>query len=154
MHRETANFAEEVKKLGFLVKLDTNGCFPDRLKTMVSCGLVDYIAMDIKSGESDYASAAGVQSLDLVPVKKSIRFLLSGNTEYEFRTTLVKGLHTLSSVEGAARLIEGAKRYYLQAFVDSKDLVGTGCAAFSPSETNEILNAARVYVKNARLRGI
>lgn len=149
------DFLRRVRSLGYCVKLDTNGCFPDRLEAVVLKGLVDYVAMDLKSAPEHYAEAVGVSGFGFFPVRQSIDFLLSGPTDYEFRTTVVKGLHNEGILRSAVQAIRGAKRYFLQKFVDSGDLVGgNGMSAFSDGEMKEFLNAVSPDVKFAALRGV
>ena len=94
LHPETAELARAVKALGYLVKLDTNGCFPDRLEQWIEEGLADYVAMDLKNAPRKYAQTAGLARLDLKPIERSVALLLSGRVGYEFRTTVVRQLHT------------------------------------------------------------
>lgn len=149
------DFLRRVKGLGYLVKLDTNGCFPGRLKEIVSQSLVDYVAMDVKSSPAHYAQATGIPGgFHYAPVRESMDFLLSGKVKYEFRTTVVKGLHNAEILRDAAREIRGAKRYFLQKFVDSGDLIGTGMSAFTDDEMKAFLNAIISYVPSAALRGV
>ena len=83
LHAELPAFLRKIKSLGFLVKLDTNGCFPDRLEALLSEGLVDRVAMDIKNSPSLYAETAGIPGLDLTGIERSKNLLLSGTVEYE-----------------------------------------------------------------------
>ncbi len=147
-------FLKRIKANGFLVKLDTNGCFPDKLKALVAQGLVDYVAMDIKSSLKQYNLATGLQNIDLSGVRESIAFLLTEPIDYEFRTTVVKGLHDAVSLCEAAQLINGAKRYFLQKFVDSGDLLGRGLSSFSDNIMRNFLSIVSPYVKMAALRGL
>ena len=149
---ETADFLKEVKAMGYSVKLDTNGSFPMRLAEIMDAGLADYIAMDIKSSPQNYAAAAGSENA-LESVQKSVLLLLNGKIPFEFRTTVVKGLHTPTDVEKIARWIQGAQRYYLQGFRDSGDLIGSGLAAFTPEEMRALLTSARKYLPNTEIRG-
>lgn len=142
-----------IKDLGFDVKLDTNGYYPEALKALVSEGLVDYVAMDIKNSPALYAKTAGLEALELSRIEESVRFLLSGVLDYEFRTTVTRELHCKESLEQAAEFIKGAKRYYLQTFIDSGDLVGGTFSAYSKSEMEELLKAVKAFVPTAQLRG-
>ena len=90
LHSDIGAFLEKVRALGFRIKLDTNGSFPDRLMDIVRAGLVDRVAMDIKNSPELYAKTAGVDRLDLGAIERSKDFLLSGSVDYEFRTTVVK----------------------------------------------------------------
>lgn len=151
---DLADFLQQVRELGYSVKLDTNGCFPERLRELVKRGLVDYVAMDVKNSPGHYAETVGVPGFDFSPVRQSMDFLLTGAVDYEFRTTVVKGLHNEERLRGAAEAIRGAKRYFLQKFVDSGDLVGSGMSAFSDGEMEKFRKAVSPYVKAAALRGV
>lgn len=145
-------FLERVKALGYAVKLDTNGSFPDRLKALVAAGLVDYVAMDIKNAPEQYALTAGAE-VDLAAVEESVSFLLSGAVDYEFRTTLVAELHTAADMEAIGMWIRGAKRYFLQTFRDSGDLIGAGYSALPAETTRAFKEIAQKYVVCAQIRG-
>lgn len=152
---ETAELLKDIKALGFKVKLDTNGSFPDRLKEILDEGLCDRVAMDIKASPENYPSAIGLKNFDLTPIKRSIELLKNSGIEYEFRTTLVKGIHKPEEMHEIGRLIEGAEEYYLQAFKDSGELLNAeGLKSFSEAEMREFLDIAKKYVNTASLRGI
>lgn len=124
-----------IKELGFAVKLDTNGARPDVLKRMVEQGLVDYVAMDVKNSPARYAATAGLPSMGLDRVEESLKYLLSGVVEYEFRTTVVEQLHDEESItsmgEWLLALGEGkrAKKLFLQSFVDRDTVAFSGLSA-------------------------
>ena len=152
---ETAELLREIKALGFKVKLDTNGSFPERLKEILDKGLCDRVAMDIKASPENYTAAIGLKSFDLAPIRKSIELLKNSGVEYEFRTTLVKGIHEPEEMHEIGRLIEGAEEYYLQAFKDSGELLNAeGLEEFNEAEMREFLDIAKKYVKSVSLRGI
>lgn len=146
-------FLQRVKELGYRIKLDTNGCFPERLKALVTQGLVDYVAMDLKSSSKDYSSATGIPEVNLSEIRESIDFLFKDTVDSEFRTTVVRGLHDSVILQETAQMIRGAKRYFLQKFIDSGNLVGSGMSAFSDEEMETFLNVVAPYVKTAALRG-
>ena len=155
LHKDIAKFLEKVKALGYSIKLDTNGSFPDRLIEIVSAGLVDRVAMDIKNSPELYAGTTGCETLDMAAVDKSREFLLSGAVDYEFRTTVVKGLHTEESLVSAAKWISGAKEYYLQQFKDSGDVLDIGSlGAFDAQEMQSLCESVRRYVPTAQVRGV
>jgi pyruvate formate lyase activating enzyme len=148
-------FLKRIKARGFLVKLDTNGSFPDTLRRLLCARLVDYVAMDIKNSPGGYAQACGVDDPGLSAVQESIALLLSDTVDYEFRTTVVKGLHTARSLRAAAESIAGARRYFLQPCTDSGSLLhGEGLSAYSPGEMQEFLELVGPYVQHAALRGV
>ena len=155
LHADMGDFLKEVKSLGFLVKLDTNGSFPDRLIALVEAGLVDRVAMDIKNAPDLYARTAGLEHLDLAGVERSKDFLLSGTVDYEFRTTVVKGLHTKESLTEAAHWIKGAKEYYLQQYKDSGAILdSTGLSGFDAGEMHALADAVRPIIPAVQVRGV
>ena len=154
-HSDIGAFLEKVRALGFKIKLDTNGSFPDRLMDIVRAGLVDRVAMDIKNSPELYAKTAGVDGLDLDAIERSKDFLLSGSVDYEFRTTVVKGLHTRESIVDAAKWISGAKEYYLQQFKDSGHVLDIrGLGAYDEAEMHSLADAAAEYVPSVQVRGV
>ncbi|MBE6587750.1 MAG: anaerobic ribonucleoside-triphosphate reductase activating protein [Ruminococcaceae bacterium] len=150
---ELSGFLRRIKEMDFLVKLDTNGSFPERLKSLASEGLLDYVAMDIKSSPEGYSRAAGCK-IDAEKIRESVEFLLSGAVDYEFRTTVARGAVLPTDMEGIGELIRGAKRYFLQGFVDSGDILGEGVGPYSKEEMEEMLATVKKYVPTAELRGI
>lgn len=150
----TDDFIKRVKDMGYDVKLDTNGFFPKRLRSLAQRGLVDYVAMDIKNSKEKYGQAAGVAQLDLFPIEESVSFLLSDTVDYEFRTTVVKELHQLEDIKKIGEWIKGAKRYYLQKFVDSGCLISDGFHAVSEEDMLRFAVEARRFVPSVELRGI
>ena len=154
MTQDTVSFIRRIKAEGYAVKLDTNGSYPDRLKQLVSEGLVDYVAMDIKNSKELYAETAGLPKLDISKIEESVSFLLEGRVDYEFRTTVVRQFHTVESITDAARWIKGAKRYFLQNFTDSGNLIGEGMSGVPKEEMELMREAASQYVESVSLRGI
>ena len=121
MHSDLLGVMQKIKNLGYLVKLDTNGTNPVMLHQAVEGGLVDYVAMDIKSPLRKY-SATVARPVDVEAIQSSIDFLLLSPTDYEFRTTVIKGMQTPDDIEEIGKEIKGAKRYFLQKFVPTKIL--------------------------------
>ncbi len=148
-------FLRKVRELGYAIKIDTNGTNPQRLAEIVREGLADYVAMDIKNSPALYGKTTGVTSLDLSAIEESKNFLLSGQVDYEFRTTVVDGLHTPESIAEGARWIRGAKRYFLQSFKDSGNLLAPeNLSTYSEEQMNELLAIAKNDIPAAALRGI
>ena len=155
LQAELPDFLRRVKGLGYRVKLDTNGSFPERLEALVRESLVDRVAMDIKNGPSRYAETVGRKDLDLSAVTASKDFLLSDPVDYEFRTTVVRGLHTEESLLEAADWIAGAKQWFLQQFKDSGNLIhGEGLSAYTDGEMRALLETVQKKFPAAQLRGI
>ncbi len=154
INKDIGDFLSKVKELGFKIKLDTNGTNPALLKELVSQNLVDYVAVDIKNSPEKYAETVGLKSFDMSTINETVNFLMSGCVDYEFRTTVTKQFHTEKSMEEAARFIRGAKRYFLQNFVDSGNLIGSGITGQSKEEMEKLLAAVKKYVSDSCLRGI
>lgn len=154
LRRELPDFLKKVRALGYAVKLDTNGTMPDRLEALLREGLLDYVAMDVKNALSRYGDAVGIPNFDVTPVERSIDLLLSGAVDYEFRTTVVKELHTVEDIAALAERIRGARRYFLQGFVDSGDLLSQDLSAVSKETMEKMRDAARAFVPSAETRGV
>lgn len=148
------DFLKKIKDLGYSVKLDTNGYRPEVLKDVVNSGLIDYVAMDIKNSQSKYALTTGIENLDISKINESVEFLMSGVVDYEFRTTIVKELHTEEDIQDIVSWIQGAKKYFLQGFIDSGDLICTGYSGYDKTELQKLLNIAKNDLSVTELRGI
>lgn len=145
----------KIKELGYLVKLDTNGFLPERLEAVVDDGLVDHIAMDIKNSPERYAETAGLDPLrfDIAPIERSIAKIRSSGVDHEFRTTVCCELFDEASVAGAARLVAGADKYYLQKFVMRDTVPSKTLTPPPPSVMSRYLEIAREFVPAAKIRG-
>ncbi len=148
---DLADFIGKIKALGLPVKLDTNGALPGRLRTLLESGLVDYVAMDVKNAPAHYATATG-SDIPFSVFEESIQLIKHCGVSYEFRTTAVRGIHDIEDFVNISELL-GDVPYYIQRFVDSGNLLGEGCSAFSDEEHEEILSAVRKYSPRAQLRG-
>jgi len=154
MHKDLPDFLSKIKKAGYLVKLDTNGTEPEMIARLIKQGLVDYLAMDIKNSPVKYAQTTGV-STDLEKIKKSLKMIMKSGLPYEFRTTIVSGLHETGDIIAIARLIRGAAVWYLQRFKSDIDLVDStyhGKPASTAKELKAMAAAARKYVKKCEIR--
>lgn len=153
---DLAAFCARIKDAGFAVKLDTNGAFPDRLAALVDAGLVDYVAMDVKNAPDRYVETVGVPGFDLAPVRASVDYLLSGAVAAEFRTTVVRELHTADNLHALAAWIKGAPAWFLQSFIDAEGvLAGPGrLHAWDPGDLRALLPNLQTTVPNTQLRGI
>ncbi len=150
---DLSDFIREIKKRGFLVKLDTNGSRPDVLRSLIDAGLLDYVAMDIKNSMGKYAETAGLNSELINEVKESAALLMEGRVDYEFRTTLVRELHSAHDMKDIGEWLMGESKYYLQSYRDEGDILVGGFSAFSKEETEKILEIVKNYLPNARIRG-
>ena len=176
LHPDMPELLAQIRDLGYAVKLDTNGAFPERLRAILEAGLADYVAMDIKNSREKYQQTAGVSGI-LPAVERSVELLLSwgsrrrgraparpasadqlplGETPFEFRTTLVDELHEPEDFAAIGQWIAGTERYFIQGFVDSGDILAGPDAyhAASPEKAKACLEAVRPYVPAAALRGI
>ena len=154
LHTDMPEFLEKIKNLGYKIKLDTNGSNPTLLKDIVNAGLVDRVAMDIKNAPDEYEKTAG-RSVDMEKIEESKDFLLTGTCDYEFRTTVVKGIHTRESLIAAAKWISGAKEYYLQQFKDSGNLIEPDAfEPFDEKDMHELADAVRPFVPAVQVRGV
>ena len=144
----------EIRALGYRTKLDTNGSQPHRLKAILDAGLADYVAMDIKNSPARYAETVGRAGFDVAPIRESARLLMAGDTDYEFRTTVVAQLHDEDSFRAIGQWIRGAKRYFLQPFTDRETVPVGGLSAPSQALLDRYLAIVREYVPETQLRGV
>ena len=150
---ELPGFLEKLRGLGYAIKLDTNGTNPGMLNRLLHDGILNYVAMDIKNSPSRYAETCGGADV-LSKVRESADLLLNSPTDYEFRTTVCKLLHTEKEMEEIGRWLRGAKRYFLQPFVDTGDLVSGGVQAHTQDELTRLRQAVLPDIPNTQLRGI
>lgn len=155
LHPDMPAFLEQIRALGYAVKLDTNGAFPDRLQAVLEAGLADYVAMDVKNSREKYEQTAGVAGI-LPAVERSVALLRAGKVPFEFRTTLVDELHEPADFAAIGAWIAGTERYFIQGFVDSGDILGGGerFHAASPEKAKACLEAVKPFVPEAQLRGV
>lgn len=147
-------FIEKVKALGYAVKLDTNGARPDMLKYLLGKKLVDYIAMDIKNTPDKYTKTAGIPSLDIRPVRESVSLIKDSGLDYEFRTTIVKELHSEDDMCVIGEWLAGCKAYYLQSYQDSEAVLLPGFHAHDESTLHHFVEVLQQWIPNTQLRGI
>ena len=149
------SFIAEIRVRGFLVKLDTNGTFPDKLEYLLKHNLLDYVAMDVKNCKRRYAQTVGKTFFDTDAIERSIALLQNSSIPHEFRSTLVRELHTEEDVKELGQWLQGSKALFLQTFVDSKDLVGSvSLSPFSKSEMEHFSNLLQSYIGTVSIRGI
>ncbi|MDE6200562.1 MAG: anaerobic ribonucleoside-triphosphate reductase activating protein [Clostridiales bacterium] len=145
----------KIKDLGYSVKLDTNGYLPDRLAALISAGLVDYVAMDIKNSPDRYAETIGLPQdrFDITPIERSIDIIMNSAPDYEYRTTVVTELFDEKSIEQAARMIMGAKKYFLQKFVMRDTVPSKTLTSPQSIVLSQYLDIVRRIIPNAQIRG-
>lgn len=149
-------FLRKIRALGFAVKLDTNGSFPQRLKALTAEGLLDYVAMDIKNSPEKYAATVGLPEIDLAPIRESVEFLLEGRVPCEFRTTVLPAFQKEEDFPKIGEWIRGAEKYFLQNFVDSGELIAgqNGFFAYTKDDLERFASLLRPFVKSVELRGV
>ena len=147
------DFIKKVRGLGFEIKLDTNGYFPDRLAALLVSGMIDFVAMDIKNSLPRYAETAGLPALDTSVIERSIAIIRESGVPYEFRTTVVRELHTKEDILDIAALLKGSARYALQIFKDSGELIKDGLSAYSEEEMEELADAVRPFFGEVIIKG-
>lgn len=154
MYNELSDFITKVKELGYLVKLDTNGSYPDRLANLIDKGIIDYVAMDIKNTKEKYLLTADCDRSDLTNVEKSVEILKQNKIDYEFRTTVVKEYHTVDDVKKIAEWIKGADKYFLQNFIDSGDIIKNNLSAHTRETLDLMRLVAQDIIPKVEIRGI
>ena len=142
-----------VRNLGFLIKLDTNGTNPKLLEELIDEGLIDYVAMDIKNCPNLYVETCGLKFIDVDNLKKSINIIINKAPDYEFRTTLVKEFHERMDYEAFANLIKGAKRLFLQKFVDRDGCIKKGLHEVDVVEASKLRDYLAKSIPEVSLRG-
>ena len=155
------DFIKKIKSINkhsggkFLVKLDTNGTNPEMIKSLYEDGLIDYVAMDIKSSITQYEKTTGINNHELIDnVIKSVNYIKSSGIDYEFRTTVVKQLHTEDVMKDIGALIKDAKRYYLQSFTDSEYVPDHSLEPWDEEKIGEFADIMKDFVNEVRLRGV
>jgi len=154
LHKDLPDFLRRVKDMGFAVKLDTNGTHPAMLRTVLEEGLADYVAMDIKAGRANYPSVTGTLRPGLEAVEESAALLMAGNTDFEFRTTVVRELHATEDFRDIAQWLAGEEKYFLQAFKDSGDILAGDFSAFSREEMEKFRAALAPSIPRTEIRGM
>lgn len=153
LQAELIPFIKKVKEIDLLVKLDTNGTDSRVVKKLLDLDIVDYWAMDVK-----YEGEIYIQNLQeevqYKNIQESMKLIMERARDYEFRTTYVKGIHTIQSAEGIGKLIEGAKKYYIQNFRPGKtiDMTLNNSNSFTPTELRKIQKIIKRYVENVEIR--
>lgn len=167
LQKDLREFIMKVREIGLSVKLDTNGYMPDVLIGLCEEGLIDFVAMDIKTAPDEYSKVTGV-NIDISRIEKSVDYLLKSNIEYEFRTTVVQEFHNRETFDKIGQFIKGSKAYFLQGYVDSDRIIGlseakregadksfgTGMSAYSAAEMAEFKEILIPYVKRVEIRGV
>ena len=160
LHPQLFDLLRAVKDLGYSVKLDTNGYRPEVLQKVLDLGLVDYVAMDIKNSPAAYGETVGLAAPDLTKIEESIRLLLEGRVDYEFRTTVVLPLHSEETISHMARWLQDlgngrkAKRLFLQPFVDRDTVPVAGFSAPDSDQLNIFSALIASCAEEVAFRGV
>lgn len=160
LQKDLPQLLDKIKRMGYLVKLDTNGNRPDVLKAVVEAGLVDYVAMDVKNCPARYGQTAGVPGMTLGHIEESIRYLLEEHTAYEFRTTVVDELHDEAAMKQMGQWLQalggGCKvpKLFLQPYVDRDSVLTSGLHTPSAEKLQKMAEALKPYISCVSLRGV
>ena len=153
IQEEPDAFIKKVKDMGFLVKLDTNGSYPDRLKRLINSGNIDYAAMDVKNSPAKYALTVGIADYNVSQINESIKILRNSSVPHEFRTTVVRDFHDYEDLLEIAEWISGAEKYFLQRFVDSATVLHRGLREYSDTELQQFVQNLKAILPGIQLRG-
>jgi len=156
LQEDIVDFTEKVKKLNYLIKIDTNGAFPEKLKELIDKKLVDYVSMDVKAPKKKYAQLAGVK-IDISKIEQSIDLIKNEAPDYEFKTTIVPGMLDKKDIVEIAKWLEGSKQFYLQQFKSDSPLVSSklnDIVPYSKEKLSEMLHEIKPFFKNCSLRGV
>lgn len=154
LHKDLPDFIEKVKALGFKVKLDTNGTSPELLKELIENQLLDYIAMDIKNSYEKYNITIGQTNFPIEKIDRSISLIMQGCCDYEFRTTVVKELHTEQDILYISKRIQGAQAYFLQPYRDSDQVINPVYSSYALAELQQLLEIVKPYVNKCDIIGL
>lgn len=158
IYKELPLFLRKIKDMGFMVKLDTNGCNPDMLRELLDKNIVDYVAMDIKNSPTQYGTTVGIEKIDLSKIEESILCILEKNIQYEFRTTVVDELHNKESIEEMGRWLSqlGGKKeidkLFLQPFIDRESVLKPGLHTPLDKEIQEYKKILKKYISQVKIR--
>lgn len=156
---DLAALLADIKATGYPVKLDTNGSRPEVLKALAKAGLVDYVAMDIKNSPQRYSQTTGVSKMELAKIEESIRFLLSGTLDYEFRTTVVEEFHDEESILAMGQWLSSLvpdilpSRLFLQPYKDSPQVLLPGLHTPDKDTLERFVRLLQPYVREVEIRG-
>jgi len=156
MQEDIADFIKKIKDIDYLVKIDTNGMHPEKLKDLIDQKLIDYVAMDIKAPKNKYDKLTDIKT-DIKKVEKSVEIIKNSTVGYEFKTTFTPELLTKEDIVEIAKWLEGSKRFYLQQFKNDVPLLSYKLENVSPypkEYLTETLEAIKPFFKNCDVRGI
>lgn len=151
---------KEIKALGYLVKLDTNGTRPEVIKSLAEKKLIDYVAMDIKNSPEKYGATAGVPNMHLERIEESIKYLLAGNVAYEFRTTVADELHEPEDFTAIGAWLQTldpdhkAAKFFIQPYVDRDSVLAPGLHTPTREKLLKMRSAIAPHTSGAEIRGM
>lgn len=154
LQKNLPDLMKRVKQMGYSIKLDTNGNHPDMLRRMMEEGLLDYVAMDIKNSPDKYALTAGLRQIDMGPIRESVKMLMEGPVNYEFRTTCVAQFHEEEDFVKIGEWLEGAKAYFLQSFTDRDSVPFGNLTAPTREEIYTFCRTVQRFIPNTHVRGV
>ncbi len=153
LQKDLREFIIKLKELDVLVKLDTNGYRPNVTRDLIEEGLIDYVAMDIKSSPEGYSDVAGIK-IDISIIKESVDLIMTSGIDYEFRTTVIREFHNEETFKAIGEFIKGAKRYYLQGYIDSERVIERRFSSYSKDELEKFVKIVSPYVQFVDIRGV
>lgn len=156
MQKDITNFCEKVKKLGYLVKIDTNGAYPEKLKELIDKKLVDYIAMDVKAPKEKYDSLSGVKT-NIKKIEKSIGIIQKSDVDYEFKTTFVPNLLKKEDIIEIGKWLKNSKKFYLQQFRNETPVLSSKLETSIPYSKEDFIDTfekVKPFFKFSDIRGI
>lgn len=154
LHADLPALLKQIRSLGYAIKLDTNGSRPEVIRSLHQQGLIDMVAMDIKAAPEHYPVVCGVPFPELSSIRETVEYLMNADMEYEFRTTVVKELHTISDFQFIGQWIAGAKAYFLQAYKDSDQVISPGFSSYSKADLEEFQKLLQTTIARVEIRGI
>ena len=153
LQADLATFIDDIKEIGLLVKLDTNGYRPDVLRSLLGRNVLDYVAMDIKNTKEKYAMTTGMADLDISLIEESVHMIMESGIAYEFRTTVTRQLHEKEDFMKIGEWLCGAEKYYLQAYRDNENVLRRGFTSYSKQEMEQFATMMREQIKTVMVRG-
>src|SRR3989338_2529792 len=156
LYPDLDELCKKIKRMGYAIKLDTNGLNPEKVKELCDKKLLDYIAMDVKASKENYEKVVGVK-IDLSKIEETIKFLINGEVDYEFRTTVVPTQFDEKEAEEIGKWIKGAKRYLLQQFRPTKTHINPKFSKIEPYSAEQLKTFKKIaerYVQNVGIRGL
>jgi pyruvate formate lyase activating enzyme len=156
LQEDIVDFADKVKKLDYLIKIDTNGSYPEKLKELIDKKLIDYVAMDVKAPKDKYNQLTNAKT-DVSKIEKSIEIIKADVPDYEFRTTFVPGFLKKEDIIEIAKWLDGAKLFYIQQFKNNPPLVSSkldDVASYPKEYLTETLDAIKPFFKDCYVRGV